>query len=343
MAPAASKFDTLPFNCYELGHTWSPHCSHAAGSLGVNVFSESLKIYTSCYVLSLIATRRFPKSQNDLLKIVRDILRSSAFLTMNGFGFVTVFCALRKIFGGFNFFSVAYLPATIACYISILIEKPSRRPLLALYVTNVASETIFRMLRARGYVHNIKNFDMFLFVLSCTTLLYQMKKGNRRNDIIDTIFTKILGREEFLSKDRPGEVIQEEEVELNEEPNSRPIAVNAGGLVIGEEEQNAAEIQRRRLKDQSYRARFIRFVLWMHKCVEDIACQLERMVTDVYEGQIHERCPHKDSCLDYWLKGFSTRFASGFGIQAAIQSVFILRRFLLKPGKKEFSGVTEIL
>lgn len=79
--------------------------------------------------------------------------------------------------------------------------------------------------------------------------------------------------------------------------------MNAGGLVIGDDDQNMAENQRRRmLKDQSYRARFIRFVLWMHKCVEDIAVQLERMVTAVYEGQIHEKCAHKDSCLDYWLK-----------------------------------------
>jgi len=57
-----------------------------------------------------------------------------------------------------------------------------------------------------------------------------------------------------------------------------------------------------RPKDDSFRSRFIYFVLWMHRSVEDIASHLERMVTAVYEGQIHEMCPHNQSCVDYWLE-----------------------------------------
>ena len=41
-------------------------------------------------------------------------------------------------------------------------------------------------------MQNVKNFDMFLFVFSITTMLYQMKKGNRRKDIIDSILTYVL-------------------------------------------------------------------------------------------------------------------------------------------------------
>lgn len=111
----------------------------------------------------------------------------------------------------------------------------------------------------------------------------------------------------------------------------------SGGVVLGRgdviQDANLETDRRRRPRDESYRARFIRFVLWMHRSVEDIACHLERMVTAVYEGKTHEKCPHKDPCFDYWLKGFCSRFLSGFAIQAAIQSANFLRN-LLVPRKK---------
>jgi len=178
MAPSVSKFHALPFNCYELGHTWNPSCSKAAVDIGFHCFKESFKIYTSCYVvslcygriwiwrkgtkdsrvlllllivlqLSLLASKRYPKSREEALRMLKDVTRSAAFLSVNGFGFVFSFCLIRKILGHFNFLSVGYLPAFLGSYAAILVEKPHRRSLLALYVTNVASETLFRMLRAR--------------------------------------------------------------------------------------------------------------------------------------------------------------------------------------------------
>lgn len=45
----------------------------------------------------------------------------------------------RKLLGHFNVLSVSFLPAFLASYVAILLERPSRRSLLALYVTNVVS------------------------------------------------------------------------------------------------------------------------------------------------------------------------------------------------------------
>lgn len=43
----------------------------------------------------------------------------------------------RRLLGHFNILTVAFLPKVIISIGTILIEKPSRRGLLSLYVTNV--------------------------------------------------------------------------------------------------------------------------------------------------------------------------------------------------------------
>lgn len=45
----------------------------------------------------------------------------------------------RKLFGKFNVLSVAFVPCFLCSLVAILIERPSRRGLLSLYVTNVVS------------------------------------------------------------------------------------------------------------------------------------------------------------------------------------------------------------
>lgn len=97
----------------------------------------------------MVASQRFPKTPDELWKAVKDVLRSSSFLSVNGFGFMFFLCQLRRLKGNFNYFTLGFIPSVLGCYCAILVEKKQRRPLLALYVANVASETLFRMLRAR--------------------------------------------------------------------------------------------------------------------------------------------------------------------------------------------------
>ena len=45
----------------------------------------------------------------------------------------------RKILGYFNFLTLSFVPGWLSSFAAILVEKPSRRIMLATYVTNVVS------------------------------------------------------------------------------------------------------------------------------------------------------------------------------------------------------------
>jgi hypothetical protein len=49
----------------------------------------------------------------------------------------------RKIFGRFGVLSSGFFPSFIANLIAILVERPTRRPALAIYVTNVVCSKHF--------------------------------------------------------------------------------------------------------------------------------------------------------------------------------------------------------
>ncbi|KAG8007961.1 hypothetical protein GBF38_003682 [Nibea albiflora] len=62
-----------------------------------------------------------------------------------------------KLFGGFYSWSAGFGSALPASYIAILLERKSRRGLLTIYMTNLATETLFRMAVTRGIVKPIKH------------------------------------------------------------------------------------------------------------------------------------------------------------------------------------------
>jgi len=74
MAPSVSKLATVPFNCYELGHTWTPHCSQAAKDLGWSTFKEGFKIYTSCYIVCRLLLTYLHACMGLKIKLCRGLL-----------------------------------------------------------------------------------------------------------------------------------------------------------------------------------------------------------------------------------------------------------------------------
>ena len=110
------------------------------------------------FQLSSLLTGKIPTADS-LKKLFFSILQSSCFLCANGTLYIVFFCLLRytlactylvnvlmtifycynyrKMFGNFGFFSISFLPSLFANILGILIEKPSRRPPIAVYVTNV--------------------------------------------------------------------------------------------------------------------------------------------------------------------------------------------------------------
>ena len=124
------------------------------------------------------------------------IARSSLFLSFNAFSVILIFCLSRKVVGKFYYSLCAYTPAFLGSLMAIHIERPSRRSALAVYVTNLATETLFRIFVARGYFKPIPKGEVLLFTISISILLYLIKKNGYGNDPVSSALKFIVGREE---------------------------------------------------------------------------------------------------------------------------------------------------
>jgi len=98
--------------------------------------------------------------------------------------------------GKFYYSLCAYTPAFLGSLLAIMIERPSRRPALAIYVANIATETIFRIFAARGYFTPINRGEVLLFTVTMSVLLYLVKKNGFGNDPVSLALKFIIGREE---------------------------------------------------------------------------------------------------------------------------------------------------
>eukprot|EP00794_Sanderia_malayensis_P000439 gene439-1080_t len=126
-------------------------------------------------------------------KMLGEILQSSIFLSCNGAFHVASFCLLRKILGKFYMLSIGIIPGLMSSLSAILIERKSRRGLLALYMLNVASETVFRGLVSRGYIPTIPYGEVILFMIATSTVMYLHRKQQLPDGLLKKIVRLILG------------------------------------------------------------------------------------------------------------------------------------------------------
>ncbi|GIY33415.1 transmembrane protein 135, partial [Caerostris darwini] len=78
---------------------------------------------------------------------------------MNGFLFMLFSCWYRKLMGGIFHFHSAYVPALVASFLAIFIERKNRRSALALYMTNLATESLIRMGLQRNLIKPFANAE----------------------------------------------------------------------------------------------------------------------------------------------------------------------------------------
>lgn len=136
---------------------------------------EGLKIYSTVYLMAELVKGKVPDLKR-LRQLVLGILQSTAFLSYNAFGFVWGHCFVRKLLGFSNFWSVALLPGWLCSFLSILVERRSRRTALATYVTNVASQAVASSLVGHGWVRGRPRFDVLLSCAASSILLYLAKQ-----------------------------------------------------------------------------------------------------------------------------------------------------------------------
>uniref|UniRef100_A0A4W6DBP2 Transmembrane protein 135 n=1 Tax=Lates calcarifer TaxID=8187 RepID=A0A4W6DBP2_LATCA len=180
----------IPHNCYEIGHTWNPSCAQAAVDVTKGALEVSFKIYAPLYLIAAVLRRR--KKDYYLKRLLPEILWSTSFLTANGGLYIVFFCILRKLLGGFYSWSAGFGSALPASYIAILLERKSRRGLLTIYMTNLATETLFRMAVTRGIVKPIRHGEVLLFCLTASLYMFFFRSEQRSEQIVTVTYVTLL-------------------------------------------------------------------------------------------------------------------------------------------------------
>ncbi|XP_055890094.1 transmembrane protein 135-like isoform X3 [Biomphalaria glabrata] len=306
-----SKPLTVTHTCYELGHCWTPYCRTAALDIARHVFKEAIKIYGTLYFIAALLRRK--DSNYYRKKLIPETLRSTIFLTINGTLFIIMFCAWRRLVGFYLFYNV-YLCAIPACILSLHLEHKSRRGQLAVYLTNLALETGYRMLVERQLITPVHNGEVYIFSLVSAIYLYLFRKQNGLPSSTVSLFRFIMGSEESF-KDSPsqGASLDCQQVkQASKTKNRNVLERSSGGLV---------ERVKSRLLAIPLVGGFIQEVFSLVSSGLDIVEDLPR----------HLCCPHKYSCLSYILKGGLRMFSLGFLMQAALSTFSSFTAIVKKP------------
>lgn len=184
-------------SCEEFVHPWTDSCLKSVAGFLIQGSFHSVKLYSVVYAASLLMRKRIP-SKDEIGKAMLGIAQSAAFLTANGGFFIGLMCLWKQIFGYWTFLGATFWPAFYASALAFFIERPARRALLTMYVTNEASETFWNILKSQGYVSSVRNGQVALFALGITMLLYLYKIGLHKKDTfkdpIFDIFNMLLGK-----------------------------------------------------------------------------------------------------------------------------------------------------
>ncbi|KAL3275126.1 hypothetical protein HHI36_019897 [Cryptolaemus montrouzieri] len=315
MAQTLSKISVISpiyVSCTDYVHPWSNSCMQAICGLYFCSILYSLRMYTTVYLLSFATKGKLP-NKNDVIRTIYGILRSTAFLSGTAFGYSAVVCLLRRIFGNYNILTVSFFPAFISSVFSILVERSNRRTLLALYVSNVATETVWNMLLSRNLVKNIKYGDVAVFAVSSALLLTYYKSGWHKKDEspkTDSIF----GILRFL-------VGPYEEKDYN-------IRSSRENSIYRQDDQNdpSPSCKPRPWCSNSKSSRNSIYML-----VRQALRVYKRIIERIKCCDRHFTCPHPFSCLFYTMQGVSKMFSLGLGIQITLKLVLNLKRIFSSP------------
>ena len=264
---------------------------------------------------------------NDLKRTLLGCLQSTAFLTTSAFSYCLFLCIIRNTWGSYNFWTFSYVPAFMSSVCALSIERPSRRGLLCLYVSNVATETLFRIAVARGLVTPIKYGQVLIFGISSALMMYYFRKGahNRHKDSIFDILRYVIGKNEEEISQRPQEAALEaaERQRIHEQRRS----------LYEQQRQVAAPLpaqQHRQRQRQRHQQKY-NLIL---KCVQiyvDIIKTVKKM-------KKHSTCPHNYSCLHYVLQNGFKLFTIGLGVQISLR-LFLNMKRIVASGPKTLLNV----
>ncbi|XP_028410076.1 transmembrane protein 135-like isoform X3 [Dendronephthya gigantea] len=165
-------FSKVYTKCSECVHPWTTSCSFFSLEVFYHVFRTSFKIYGTLYLIAtLLGQKGWEYVRKELLY---EVLRSTVFLSLNGSLFAAFFCLIRNLFGVFTVFTSGFLPASLASYIAIIVERPERRGLLALYMFN----------------------NVYMFCVATGLIMYLYRANKLNNGFIKRIVRLLLGEQQ---------------------------------------------------------------------------------------------------------------------------------------------------
>ncbi|XP_029166358.1 transmembrane protein 135-like [Nylanderia fulva] len=298
--PAQLSKLSIDAACMDFAHPWTDSCVSATAGLGLHTLQESFKIYATVYIIAFLMKRKIP-SKRDIQQTILGILQSTAFLSWSGFSYSLFICLLRRILGRFYLPTVSFLPSFLSSLSGIVIERASRRTLLCLYVSNIATETLFRMGVWRGYFSPIPKGEVYIFAVSVAVLLYFFRSKINKQDQIYKILRIIVG--------------QYEEAEYCTKKNFETSSKNTETV----DAQNDRNIQRS--SSQKYIFNILRKSFETYKYIINILKTQSK----------HATCPHPYSCAHYILMDSARIFSYGVCGQIALKLIFQFKRLLQKP------------
>ncbi|XP_051902826.1 transmembrane protein 135 [Hippocampus zosterae] len=288
----------ITYNCYEVGHTWNPSCMRSTVDITRGALEVSFKIYAPLYVIAAILRRR--KKDYYLKRLLPEILQSTSFLTANASIYIFFFCILRKLLGGFYSWSAGFGSALPASYIAILLERKSRRGLLTIYMTNLATETLFRMAVTRGLITPIKHGEVLLFCITASLYMFLFRSKDGLKGFAFSALKFIIGKEEIPSHSVPAE----------------QVAASPREALASSEPSHASVMQ--------IDSRSKSLLAYARELLESI-CK---------RGPKHRCCKHhQDNCISYCIKGFVRMFSVGYLIQCCLKVPSAFRYLFSKPSR----------
>lgn len=267
-------------------------------------------------------------SLNDLKRTFWGIIQSTCFLTTNGYTYSLMLCILRHFIGSFNFYTASAIPSVLSSLIALTIERPTRRGLLCLYVSNVATETLFNMACARGYCRPIPYGQVLIFGASISVLLYYFRSGlhqrklpikrgassstavattaqSTQKDSIYDILRFVIGRyEEYVP---PLQLQPQFLSRRRERQASAPVLMSGAQQQRHDSTASAATSSQRRPPSKNPLLPYIlRAVRYYTQAMDYFKYSLPR----------HKTCPHpRTSCIHYVVSGGAKMFTLGVGLQ----------------------------
>ena len=279
-----NKTYATPYNCYELGHVWEPSCTANAIDMTSEIFLKCCGLYLPLFALNHILTVK-KYDMNSIGQSGLNVIRSSAFIANHVLTFFTLFCGSRHLLGKFYFTLHAFPITFLISYLSLPIEKKSRRGPLALYVLNVGSECLLRMLVDKGVLPNIPHAPVILFTATMTLLLYVIKCEGYGSDPASFVLRLVLGSYEAKKKlsKRQQKELESKAAQGKDDRKKIMSSEEVQALTVGQ---------------------------FGHKRPSTVDINFNELIPSALKPKIlqelgkHSSCRHRESCLEYAVFGF---------------------------------------